>query len=300
MAEIAFGDVGDDTVLMGIVNPNSPLIWDFRMTDALVAWAETNQAIVVTPFLLAGATSPVSLAGGLAQQVAECLSGIALAQLVRPGVPCLYGSFFTVTDMRTGAPAFGTPEGVLATLAGAQLARRYRLPFRGGGGLASSNAVDAQAASETAMMLWATFLAGADVVLHAAGWLEGGLTASLEKFALDVELLDQLALQRRGISFTEEELAFDAIAETGPGGLWLASPHTREHFKEWLWMSPIFETNDYATWDVMGRRSTEQVANDRWKAILASYEDPGLDPSVEKELREYVERRKLDPPEDED
>jgi trimethylamine--corrinoid protein Co-methyltransferase len=292
--------VGDDTVLMGIVNPNSPLIWDFRMTDALIAWAETNQAIVVTPFLLAGATSPVSLAGGLAQQVAECLSGIALAQLVRPGVPCLYGSFFTVTDMRTGAPAFGTPEGVLATLAGAQLARRYRLPFRGGGGLASSNAVDAQAASETAMMLWATFLAGADVVLHAAGWLEGGLTASLEKFALDVELLDQLALQRRGISFTEEELAFDAIAETGPGGLWLASPHTREHFKEWLSMSPVFETTDHATWDVMGRRSTEQAANDRWKAILASYEDPGLDPSVEKELREYVERRKLDPPEDED
>jgi trimethylamine--corrinoid protein Co-methyltransferase len=300
MADIAFGGFGDDTVLMGIVNPNSPLIWDFRMTDALIAWAETNQAVVVTPFLLAGATSPVSLAGGLAQQVAECLSGVALAQLVRPGVPCLYGSFFTVTDMRTGAPAFGTPESVLAILAGAQLARRYRLPFRGGGGLASSNAVDAQAAAETAMMLWATFLANTDVVLHAAGWLEGGLTASLEKFALDVELLDQFLLQQRGISFTEEELAFDAIAETGPGGLWLGATHTREHFKEWLYMSPLFPTADYSTWDVMGRRSTEQGANDRWKALLASYEDPGLDPAIEKELRDYIEKRKLDPPEPED
>jgi len=301
MAEIVFGGtIGDDTVLMGIVNPNSPLIWDFRMTDALVVWARANQAIVVTPFLLAGATSPVSLAGGLAQQVAECLSGVALAQLVRPGVPCLYGSFFTVTDMRTGAPAFGTPESVLATLAGGQLARHYGLPFRGGGALASSNVVDAQAAAESQMMLWATFLAGTDVVLHAAGWLEGGLTASLEKFALDVELLDQFALQSRGISFTDEELAFDAIAETGPGGLWLGATHTREHFKEWLYMSPMFHTDDYATWDTMGRRSTEQVANERWKALLASYEDPGLDPAIDEELRGYVARRKLDPPEPED
>jgi trimethylamine--corrinoid protein Co-methyltransferase len=202
--------------------------------------------------------------------------------------------------MRTGAPAFGTPESVLAILAGAQLARRYELPFRGGGGLASSNAVDGQAAAETAMMLWATYLANTDVVLHAAGWLEGGLTASLEKFALDVELLDQFELQRKGISFTDEEFAFDAMVEMGPGGLWLASPHTREHFKQWLYMSPIFQTNDYATWDVMGRRSTEQESNDRWKAILGRYEDPGLDPAIEKELREYIERRKLDPPEPDD
>ena len=159
----------------------------------------------MTPFLLAGATSAVSVSGGLAQQVAEALSGVALAQLVREGVPCLYGSFFTVTDMRTGSPAFGTPESVLGVLAGSQLARRYGLPFRGGGGLASSPAVDAQAAAETQMMLWATNLAATDVVLHAAGWLEGGLCASFEKFALDVELLRAVPaagqgdrLQRRG------------------------------------------------------------------------------------------------------
>ena len=301
MAELAFGgSLEDDTVLMGVVNPNSPLIWDYRMTDALVVWAAANQGIVVTPFLLAGATSAVSVAGGLAQQVAEALSGVALAQLVRPGVPCLYGSFFTATDMRTGSPAFGTPESVLGVLAGAQLARRYGLPFRGGGALASANSVDAQAAAEAQMMLWATFLASTDVVLHAAGWLEGGLVSSLEKFALDIELLRQFAIQRRGIGVTDEELAFDALAEVGPGGLFLASPHTRAHFKEWLYMSPLFQTQEFSSWDATGRRTTEQLANQAWKDLLASYEDPGLDPDVDAAIRAYVERRKLDPPEPED
>ena len=192
------------------------------MTDALMAWAEANQPIVVTPFLLAGATSAVSVSGGLAQQVAEALSGVALAQTVRAGVPCLYGSFFTVTDMRTGSPAFGTPESVFGVLAGGQLARRYGLPFRGGGGLASSPAVDAQAAAETQMMLWATMLAGTDVVLHAAGWLEGGLTRLLREVrarrraAAAVQAADGRASGSR-----EEELAFDALKEVGPGGLFL-------------------------------------------------------------------------------
>ena len=295
MAEIVHGGraaIEAEAALMGIVNPNSPLIWDFRMTDALVVWAEANQPIVVTPFLLAGATSAVSVSGGLAQQVAEALSGVALAQLVREGVPCLYGSFFTVTDMRTGSPAFGTPESVWGILAGAQLARRYGLPFRGGGGLASSPAVDAQAAAETQMMLWATNLAATDVVLHAAGWLEGGLTASFEKFALDVELLRQFRVQARGIGFTEEELAFDALKETGPGGLFLASPHTREHFKEWLYMSPLFQTPDFATWETMGSETTEVAANRAWKALLDGYEDPGLDPAIDEELRAYMASRR--------
>ncbi|HTG48087.1 MAG TPA: trimethylamine methyltransferase family protein [Actinomycetota bacterium] len=298
MAEIVHGGALDGrTVLMGVVNPNSPLIWDFRMADALLAWAEANQAVIVTPFLLAGATAPVSIAGGLAQQVAEALSGVALAQIVRPGTPCLYGSFFQATDMRTGAPAFGTPESIFGIYAGAQLARRYRLPFRGGGGLASAPSVDAQAAAESLMMLQATTMAGTDVVLHAAGWLEGGLVSSLEKFALDVELLTQIRRQMEGIGFTEEELAFDALAELGPGGLFLASPHTRAHFKEWLYMSPLFETTDFATWQTMGEESTAQRANRRWKALLETYEDPGLDPAVEEELRAFIERRKLEPPE---
>ena len=295
MAEIVHGGreaIEAEPALMGIVNPNSPLIWDFRMTDALIAWAEAKQPIVVTPFLLAGATSAVSVSGGLTQQVAEALSGVALAQLVREGVPCLYGSFFTVTDMRTGSPAFGTPESVWGILAGAQLARRYGLPFRGGGGLASSPAVDAQAAAETQMMLWATNLAATDVVLHAAGWLEGGLTASFEKFALDVELLRQFRVQASGIGFSDEELAFDALQETGPGGLFLSSPHTRVHFKDWLYMSPLFQTPDFATWEAMGSETTEVAANRAWKQLLETYEDPGLDPGIDEELQAYMASRR--------
>jgi trimethylamine--corrinoid protein Co-methyltransferase len=295
MAEIVHGGreaIEAEAALMGIVNPNSPLIWDFRMTDALIAWAEANQPIVVTPFLLAGATSAVSVAGGLAQQVAEALSGVVLSQVVRPGVPCLYGSFFTVTDMRTGSPAFGTPESVFGVLAGSQMARRYGLPFRGGGGLASSPAVDAQAAAETQMMLWATMLAGTDVVLHAAGWLEGGLCASFEKFALDVELLRQFTRQMEGVGFTEEELAFDALKAVGPGGLFLSSPHTRTHFKEWLYMSPLFQTPDFSTWEMNGAETTEVAANRAWKQLLDSYEDPGLDAAVDEELRSYMDERR--------
>jgi trimethylamine--corrinoid protein Co-methyltransferase len=286
--------------LIGIVNSNSPLVWDTKMVDALLAWAEANQAIAVTPFLLAGATAPVSVSGGLAQQVAECLTGVAMAQLVRPGSPCLYGSFFTAIDMRSGAPAFGTPESIFGVLAGGQLARHYGLPYRGGGGLASSNTVDAQAAAESTLMLWATVLSRADVVLHAAGWLEGGLTASFEKFALDVELLEQFATTMRGIGFTEEELAFDALKEVGPGGLWLASEHTMAHFKEWLTMSRLFTTPDVATWEATGSADTRQRAVARWKELLASYEDPGIDEAVDEELRAFIERRKREPAAEED
>ena len=218
---------------MGVVNPNSPLVWDGLMVDALREWAPANQPVIVTPFLLAGATAPVSIAGGLALQVAEALSGVALAQTMRPGVPCLFGSFFTAVDMRTGGPAFGTPESVLGTLAGGQLARRYGLPYRGGGGLCSANALDAQAAAETAMTLWATVLARSDFVLHAAGWLEGGLTASYEKLVLDLELLRMFDVIGGGIGVGEEEFAIDAIREEGPGGMFLASTHTLAHFRDW-------------------------------------------------------------------
>jgi trimethylamine--corrinoid protein Co-methyltransferase len=242
----------------------------------------------------------VSVAAGLAQQVAEALSGVALVQAVRPGAPCLFGSFFTAVDMRTGGPAFGTPESILGLLAGGQISRHYRLPFRGGGGLASANVVDAQAAAETTLMLTATVLARADVVLHAAGWLEGGLTASFEKFALDVEILEQFMRQAQGIAFGEEELAFEALKEVGPGGLYLASPHTMSHFKEWLYMSPLFTTQDVATWESAGAPDAQRRALDAWKKLLDAYEDPGIDDAVDEELRGYVERRKQDPPVDDD
>ncbi len=301
MAAIVHGGrdaIERDPAIMIVVNPNSPLIWDTRMVQALLACAEANQPVIVTPFLLAGGTAPVTMAGALSVQVAEALSGVALAELVRPGVPCLYGSFFTGLDMRTGSPAFGMPEAVLAILAGRQLADRYRLPYRGGGGFASGNVLDGQSAAEATMSLWGTMLAGTDFVLHAAGWIEAGLTASLEKLAFDVEMLGLFERMRRGIATGQEELAFDAIAEAGPGGMFLASPHTMERFKEALTMSPMFPTTDVATWEASGGQTIDIRANQAWKQLLARYEDPGLDPAIEEELRSYVAKRREEIPED--
>ncbi len=277
--------------LIGVVNSNSPLVWDGAMLDALSVWAEANQAIAVTPFLLVGATAPVSLAAGLAQQVAEALSGISLAQLIRPGTPCLYGSFLSAVDMRSGGPALGMPEGVLGTIAGGQLARRYGLPYRGGGGLCSGMAVDAQAASESLNMLWATYLSACDLVLHAAGWLETGLTTSYEKLVLDLEVISMLEVMRGGIAFDDEHFALDAIKDEGPGGMFLAAPHTLEHFREWVFMSPLFRSDAYVNWVKQGQPTADQRATALWKKLLDSYEDPGLDEGVDEELSSFVAKR---------
>jgi trimethylamine--corrinoid protein Co-methyltransferase len=295
LAAIACG--GRDAILrtpglIGIVNPNSPLVWDQLMADCLEAWAEAGQAIAVTPFLLAGTTAPVSVAAGLALNVAESLSGIALAQIIRPGTPCLFGSFYSASDMRTGGPSFGTPEGVFGSIAGGQLARRYGLPYRGGGGLCTSNAVDAQAAFETAMSLWGTMLGGCELVMHAAGWLEGGLTASYEKMALDCEVLRMFTILGGGVAVGEQEFALDAIREEGPGGMFLASMHTLEHYKEWLFMSPLFRSQAYVTWQKQGGLTSERAATAVWRSMLDRYEDPGIDGAIDEELQEYMARRK--------
>jgi trimethylamine---corrinoid protein Co-methyltransferase len=277
--------------MMGVVNPNSPLVWDWLMADALIEWAQALQPVVITPFLLAGATAPVSIAGGLAQQTAEALSGVALAQTVRSGAPCVFGSFFSAVDMRTGGPSFGTPESVLGCIAGGQLARRYKIPFRGGGGLCTGNTLDAQAASESLNSLWATFMAGSDLAMHAAGWLEGGLTASYEKFALDLEVLRMFVGLRDGIGLSEEEFALDAIREEGPGGMFLGSMHTLEHFRDWVFMSPLFKSQAYVTWEKQGAPTAYESATAEWKSLLERYEDPGIDSAVDEELREYITRR---------
>jgi trimethylamine---corrinoid protein Co-methyltransferase len=280
--------------IIGVVNPNSPLVWDYLMADALLEWAQAGQPVAVTPFLLAGATAPLTIASGLALQVAEALSGIALIQAIRPRTPCLFGSFFTAVDMRTGGPAFGTPESVLGTIAGGQLARRYKVPLRGGGGLCSSNSLDAAAAAESTMTLWATMLAGCDLVMHAAGWLEGGLTASYEKFAFDIELLRMFTMIDEGITVDEEHFALDAVREEGPGGMFLASPHTLAHFREWLFMSPLFRSQAYVTWEKQGSMTTDRSATAVWKALLDSYEDPGIDPAIDDALQEYMARRRAE------
>jgi trimethylamine---corrinoid protein Co-methyltransferase len=297
LAAIALGGretIEETPAIMGVVNPNSPLVWDGLMADALMEWAVAGQPVIVTPFLLAGATAPVSIAAGLAQQVAEALSGIALVQAVRPGAPCLFGSFFTAVDMRTGGPAFGTPESILGTLAGGLLARRYELPYRGGGGLCSSNALDFQAAAETTNTLWATMIGGCDLVMHAAGWLEGGLTASYEKFAMDLELLRVFQVLSGGIGMSEEEFAMDAVRQEGPGGMFLASDHTLAHFKDWVFMSPLFRSQAYVTWEKRGAVTADRAATEGWKKLLESYEDPGIDAALDEELCEYIARRKVE------
>jgi len=294
LAAIAAGGaeaLAERPMVMGIVNPNSPLVWDGLMADMLMALAEAGQPVAITPFLLAGASAPVTLAAGLSLLAAETLAGVALAQLVRPGAPCVLGTFVSGVDMRTGGPSLGLPESVLATLAGAQLARRYGLPVRGGGGLCSAIPLDAQAATESAMSLWATALAGCDLVVHAAGWLEGGLVASYEKLALDLEVLRMFDRIAAGVSVDDESLAFDVIAEVGPGGLFLDQLHTLERFRAESFMSPLFPALAHPTWVKQGSRETPELATAQWQRLLDSYLDPGIDPGVEAELDDYVARR---------
>ncbi len=276
---------------LGIVNPNSPLVWDGLMVDMLATCADYGQPVAITPFLLAGASAPVTLAAGLSILVAEVLSGVAMAQLVRPGAPCILGCFFSGVDMRSGGPSLGLPESVLTTLAGAQLARRYGLPLRGGGGLCSGIPLDGQAATESAMSLWATYLAGCDLVVHAAGWLEGGLVASYEKFALDLETLKMFERLRAGIVVDSDTLAYDAIAELGPGGLFLAHDHTLARFRADVFMSPLFRSTAHPTWVKAGAPELRQTASTHWRQLLESYADPGIDEGLDEALREYVERR---------
>jgi trimethylamine--corrinoid protein Co-methyltransferase len=296
MAAIALG--GQESIertpaLMALVNVNSPLRYDDRMLGALLEYAAAGQPVVVTPFLMAGAMSPMGLAGTIAQQCAEALAGVALIQLVRPGAPCIYGSFLTNTDMQSGSPAFGTPESAMGILASAQMARHYRLPFRGGGALTSSKAPDAQAAYESMMCLWPTVLAGVHFVLHAAGWLESALLASYEKFVIDVEALRMMEwILERGMPTDDEGFAMDALREVGPGGHFLGAEHTLRHYRTGFYRPLISSTESFDRWNRLGARTADKVANERWRKLLADYEDPGIDPGVDEELRAFAARRR--------
>jgi trimethylamine--corrinoid protein Co-methyltransferase len=295
MAAIIFGGLDEmrrEPVFASIVNANSPLRYDTNMLGGLITYARYGQPIVVTPFILAGAMSPITLASAIAQQNAEALAGVALTQLVNPGVPVIYGGFTTSTDMQTGSPAFGGPEGALAMLAGAQLARHYGLPYRGSGGLNNSKVPDAQAAYETQMTLWPAILGHANFIVHSAGWLEAGLVCSFEKFILDVEGLAMLYDFLDGIEISDETLALDAIAEVGPGGHHFGTSHTLARYRTEFYLPIISDRQNYDAWVENGALDAAQRAHRVWKALLATYELPALDPAIEEGLREYVERRK--------
>ena len=295
MAAIVFGGMEElkkQPCFAAIVNANSPLRWDTSMIGGIITYARGGQPLVVTPFILAGAMSPISMAAAIAQQNAEALAGIALAQLVNPGVPIIYGGFTTNTDMASGSPAFGTPEGAWAFFAGAQLARRYGLPYRGSGGLNTSKVPDAQAAYETQMCLWPNIMSHTNWLQHSAGWLESGLVCSFEKFMIDVEGVAMMQRLFAGIEVSDETLALDMIAEVGPGGHHFGTSHTLGRFETEFYRPILSDRQSIGLWEEQGSLDVAQRANKLWKELLAHYEPPAIDPAIEQELREYVERRK--------
>ena len=277
--------------LMTIVNTNSPLRLDGPMSDGLIEMATFGQPVVATPFTLAGAMTPVSLAGALAQQHAEALFMVALAQIVRRGTPMVYGGFTSNVDMRTGSPAFGTPEYVKAALATGQLARRCGLPHRSSN-VTGSAVVDAQAAYESQMSIWGSVLGGASLLYQGAGWLEGGLTASFEKLILDAEMLQQIAEVLTPIVVNDEELGLDAIAEVGPGGHFFGTAHTLARFETAFYQPMLSDWRNFETWQEDGARTATERANRIWKQLLAEYEPPPLDPGRAEELDAFVDQRK--------
>jgi trimethylamine--corrinoid protein Co-methyltransferase len=294
MAELLFGKefVDQNCVMTSLINANSPMVWDGVMLGALKAYARANQATVISPFIVAGAMSPVTTVGTLTQILAEASVGIAFTQLCRPGAPVVFGTFAASMSMQSGAPTFGTPEPALVTFGAAQLARRMGVPFRSGGGLCGSKVPDAQAAYESANTLWPAMMAGVNFMLHAAGWLEGGLVSSFEKFVMDC---DQLAAHQKmaaGVDMSENGQAMSAIREVGPGNHYLGCTHTRENFQTAFHVSNVADNNSFEQWEVEGGKRTEERAVAIAKQWLEQYEPPALDIAKDEELRDFVKNKK--------
>jgi trimethylamine--corrinoid protein Co-methyltransferase len=301
MARLTFGAefVDQNAVVISLINANSPLVWDGTMLGALRAYAEANQATVVTPFILAGAMAPVTAAAVCAQTLAESMGGMTLAQLVRPGAPVVLGSFASSMSMQSGAPTFGTPEPALVLYAMAALARRLGVPFRSGGSLCASKIPDAQAAYESAATLQPTVLAGVNFVLHAAGWLEGGLACGYEKFVMDADQCGMMGVFVRGMDLSENGQALDAIRQNGPGQHFLGTAHTLANFETAFYRSEIADNNSYEQWQEDGSLDAAQRANKVWKRMLAEYEAPPIDPAIDEALQDFMTRRKASFPDSE-
>lgn len=280
------------TALISLINANSPMTFDATMLGAAKVYARANQACIVTPFILSGAMSPVTVAGTAAQTLAESMAGMAFIQLVNPGAPVVLGSFASSISMQSGAPTFGTPEPALVLYVMAALARRLGVPFRSGGGLCGSKIADAQAAFEAANTLLPTSLAGVNFVLHTAGWLEGGLSMGYEKFIMDVDQAGMMHTLLAGVDMSENGQAMDAIREVGPGKHFLGCAHTQANFETAFYRSPIADNNSFEQWDIEGRQDLAQRANTRWKKLLAEYEAPPLDPAIDESICDYINRRK--------
>ncbi len=298
MVKILFGDefVDQNTVLYGVSNTNAPLVMDDAMSGSLKVYARNNQAVACTPWMITGAMSPCTEAGTLAQLLAEALASCALTQLIRPGTPCLMGSFATAMSMQSGAPTFGMPEAAKTVLAAGQLARRLGVPFHTVGSLTSSKVPDSQAQQEGTMSLIMAVLAGANFINHATGWLEGGLCTGYEKTIIDADLCGKLIEFCQGLDLSENAQAMEAIAEVGPGSHFLSSTHTLNNFETAFYRSNTADANSFEQWQSEGSLETAQRANRIWKEMLEQYEAPPLDPAIREALQDYVDRRKASMP----
>lgn len=295
MCDIVFGSreaIEQTPATISLINCNSPLHWDDRMLESLWEYASAGQPVILTPFLLMGAMSPVTIPAALVQQIAEALSGIALAQLIRPGTPVVFGSFLSNIDMQSGSPTFGTPESGIGLLCTGQIARHFGLPFRTGGGLTSSQVPDAQAGYEALMTMLPTFLAGANWVMHSAGWLEGGLVAGYEKFIVDAEILQMLQAEFTPLEIDEASLAFDAHQEVGHGGHFLGAMHTMERFRTCFYRPMLSSSENFERWTRGGGLDASARAGEICRTKLEEFTAPALDDGVRLELEEFVTRRR--------
>jgi len=297
MCEIVHGGreaIERSPVVISLINVNSPLRYDDRMLAAMLEYVRAGQPVIITPFLLMGAMSPVTVPAALVQQMAEALAGIALTQIVRPGCPVVFGSFLSNTDLQSGSPSFGTPESALGLLCTGQIARHFGLPWRSGGGLTSSQTVDAQASYEALMTMLPTFLAGANFVMHAAGWLESGLVSCYEKFIVDIEILRMLQEEFTPLEVDEASLAYGAHQEVGHGGHFLGAEHTLERFRTCFYRPLLSSTDNFERWKKRGGLDATARASEIWRRTLDEYQEPSLDDAVREQLKEYVDRRRIE------
>ena len=294
MARLVFGRefVESNCVVMGNVNCNSPLVWDAMATKSIRAYARANQGSVVAPFILGGAMGPVTNAGAIAQAHAEAMVGCALSQLERPGAPTIYGNFLSSTSLRTGAPTFGTPEPAVGSLVVGQLARRNKLPLRCSGSFTTSKLPDAQAMMESATSMHASVLSGANFAFHAAGFLDGLLSMSYEKFVIDADYCGHMQTYLKGVPIDDNQLGFEALSEGGPGHHLFGSAHTLANFETAYWESAVSDNSSYENWSEAGSEDTMTRANRIWKQTLKAYEAPPLDPGIDEALRDFMSRKK--------
>lgn len=277
--------------LFTVINSSSPLRLDEPMLEGILQMAKRNQVVVLTPFTLAGAMAPVTLAGAVAQQNAEALAGLVITQLVNPGAPFIYGGFTSNVDMKSGAPAFGTPEYMKTALLGGQMARRYRLPYRSSN-VNAANTVDAQAAYESVFSLWGAIMGGCNMLMHGAGWMEGGLQASFEKVVLDADMLNMVEEFLKPLKVDDDELALDAIREVGPGGHFFGCAHTQERYKTAFFSPMLSDWRNFEAWTGAGSPTAFDHAHRVYKEKLAAYQEPPIEPAIREELEAFVARRK--------